>query len=265
MNTTTLSDGTKVFCLNKPEAKVLDSHISGYFQHGIHIKEHDVVFDVGANIGVFGLRTLQRFTHTQVFAFEPIPFIHEVLEANAKAYASRFHTFQLGVGKEVASFPFKYFPFSPALSTAHPEIWEKNPEDLARATHSQLQKLPKGFRFLRFLPLFVSKIIAKILQANAVTVQCQIIPLSHIIDLHRIECIHLLKIDCEGAEYDVLLGIREEHWGKIQQIVAEVYNQDSRVEKVKQLLEAKGFTKIVIEEDDDVKGANLYNVYATKS
>ena len=35
MTQATLNDGTKVFCLRKPEAKMLDHHVDGYLQNGI--------------------------------------------------------------------------------------------------------------------------------------------------------------------------------------------------------------------------------------
>ena len=35
---------------------MLDDHIDGYFSNGIKINEGDVVVDVGANIGVLGVR-----------------------------------------------------------------------------------------------------------------------------------------------------------------------------------------------------------------
>ena len=60
MTKTTLNDGTPVFCLRKPEAKMLDHHVDGYLQNGISINDNDVVFDVGANVGVFGLRAIQK-------------------------------------------------------------------------------------------------------------------------------------------------------------------------------------------------------------
>jgi hypothetical protein len=56
MNKSKLNDGLELYCLRKTEALVLDSHVDGYFQHGIQIKNGDVIFDVGANIGIFGLR-----------------------------------------------------------------------------------------------------------------------------------------------------------------------------------------------------------------
>lgn len=60
MTQATLNDGTKVFCLRKPEAKMLDHHVDGYLQNGIKINDGDVVFDVGANVGVFGIRATQK-------------------------------------------------------------------------------------------------------------------------------------------------------------------------------------------------------------
>ena len=47
MTKTTLHDGTAIYCLRKPEAKMLDHHVDGYLQNGIAIKDGDVVFDVG--------------------------------------------------------------------------------------------------------------------------------------------------------------------------------------------------------------------------
>lgn len=265
MNTTTLADGTNVFCLTKPEAQVLDSHVNGYFQYGISIAENDVVFDVGANIGVFGLRVMQRFPQTKVYAFEPIPFIHEVLAKNAANFPNRFFSFPLGIGEKEGSFEFSYYPNSPALSTAHPEVWAQNPQDLQQATYSQMQNLPSKFRFLRFMPRFFANFITKIMQMNVVKVNCKVVSLSHIIEQENITKINLLKIDCEGAEYDVLLGIKENHWQKIEKVVAEVYDFEQRLEKMRTLLVEKGFSQIHIEEDEGVKGANLYNIYALRA
>ena len=81
-----LEDGARVFCLRKMEALVLDSHVDGYLQNGIEVRPGEVVLDVGANIGLFGVRIVQRYPTSQVFAFEPTPPINEVLCANAKRF-----------------------------------------------------------------------------------------------------------------------------------------------------------------------------------
>ena len=72
---TTLVDGTTVYCIQKPEARMLDHHVEGYLRHGIAIHENSVVLDVGANIGVFGVRANQKAKGVKVFCFEPIPLI----------------------------------------------------------------------------------------------------------------------------------------------------------------------------------------------
>lgn len=43
---------------------------------------------------------------------------------------------------------------------------------------------------------------------------------SDLIRRHGLERVDLLKIDVEGAELDVLHGIEQEHWPRIQQVRA---------------------------------------------
>ena len=56
MKKTFLYDKTPIYCIIPTEAYVLDEHIKGYLDHGIIVKENDTVIDVGANIGVLGIR-----------------------------------------------------------------------------------------------------------------------------------------------------------------------------------------------------------------
>ena len=86
MKPTKLADGTTVNCLLSTEARVLDHHVDGYFSHGIELHDGATVIDVGANIGVFGVRTLQKKASVRVIACEPVPAIFECLEANAKRH-----------------------------------------------------------------------------------------------------------------------------------------------------------------------------------
>jgi phthiocerol/phenolphthiocerol synthesis type-I polyketide synthase E len=68
--------------------------------------------------------------------------------------------------------------------------------------------------------------------------------MSSLIKEHSVQKIDLLKVDVEKAEWDVLMGIDEEDWPKIQQVVVEVHDLDGRVDAVHRLLQDKGFTKI---------------------
>src|SRR4051812_11652609 len=119
MTTATLADGTEVFCLRRSEAMVLDSHVEGYLAHGVRIDDGDIVLDVGANIGLFGIRAVQRFPGVRVFAFEPIPEIYAVLARNAERFGEgRLVTLPVGIADKPGRTRFNYYPNSPALSTS---------------------------------------------------------------------------------------------------------------------------------------------------
>ena len=73
MKQTTLIDGTKIFCISPTEGQMLYEHISGYINHDlIEIKEGDIVVDIGANIGVLGIRLSKMFSNIEIISFEPI-------------------------------------------------------------------------------------------------------------------------------------------------------------------------------------------------
>ena len=73
----------------KSEAIVLDHHVAGYFEHGVVLNDGDTVFDVGANIGAFGIRAVQQHAAVRVFAFEPVPEIFKTFERNSKRFWRR--------------------------------------------------------------------------------------------------------------------------------------------------------------------------------
>ncbi len=74
-----------------------------------------------------------------------------------------------------------------------------------------------------------------------------------------------MKIDCEGGELDALLGIKENHWARIKQVVSEVHDTENRLAIVKKMLKEKGFDKIIIEQEDALRDTELFNIYALRS
>ncbi len=266
MRSTTLQDGTKVFCLQTFEAKVLDSHVKGYFKHGIALKDGDVVFDVGANVGVFGVRAVQQFPHVRVFAFEPVPAIYEVCRANAELHGKdRFRVFRAGVGSAPGQLSFRYYPNAPALSTAHPEMWDDNPGALEKATMSQIRSLPDELWFARYLPAFMAKWFTKRMQAQSVQVEAPIVTLADVMRQEGVDRIDLLKVDCEGAELEVLRGVDPAHWPSVRQVVVEVFDHEGKLDKVVSLLrDQAGFARVIAEEEDAMRDSRIFNVYATR-
>ncbi|HEY0137052.1 MAG TPA: FkbM family methyltransferase, partial [Nannocystis sp.] len=156
MKTAKLADGTEVYCLVRDEAVVLDHHVAGYLTNGIRIADGDVVFDVGANIGVFGLRVVQRHANARVYAFEPVPPIFAVLAENAAHHGDgRLRAMPCGLSRAAATVSLTYFPHSPALSTAHPEMWDDDPGALQRAVKGSLQHPPPSLWWTRWVPGFM--------------------------------------------------------------------------------------------------------------
>lgn len=266
MNSTRLSDGTKVYCLKSPEAKMLDHHVEGYLQHGISIKDGDVIFDVGANIGIFGIRAVQNYPNARVFCFEPIPDIFDVLKKNAELFgADRMICLPFGVSEEPGEATFSYFPNTPALSTLHPEHWEENPGAFKTAVKGTMRNPPEGMKWMRLIPTAFSGVIAKQLVKGEKTVNCQLKPLSHVIEEHQVDRIDLLKIDCEGAELSVIKGIGDQDWPKIQSMVVEVHDENGRLDFIRNLLVEQGFTSIKVEAEKGLEETKLVNLFATRA
>lgn len=265
MKTTCLADGTEVFCIRSTEAKMLDYHIKNYLVPPIVMQNGYTVMDIGANIGIMGVRLLQQYPDNTVYSFEPLPLTYEVLAANARKMGEkRFIALQYGISKENGTAIFSYFPNSPALSTACPEDWDNNENTLTEAVAGNVRHAPPEFWWAKLIPTFLFKWGAKLMRRGEQKVNCQLRTLSSVIEQYAIETIDLLKIDCEGAELDVLLGIEPHDWQRIRQVVAEVHDLDGRLDKVTNLCRSKGLSNIVVERDAMMGNAPLYNVFATR-
>ncbi len=263
MRAATLQDGQKVWCLRKSEARVLDSHVEGYLDHGVTVAPGDTILDVGANIGIFGVRAVQRHAGVRVYALEPVPDIFAVLARNAKDHGDgRLVPLPCGAASAPGRTRFTYFPRSPALSTADPAAWDERPGEFAEAVAGATRTAPMWYA--RLVPRFLSGALARHLRGGAVEVDAELRTLSDIIDEHGIERIDLLKIDCEGAELPALEGIREEHWPLVQKAVIEVHDRDGRLETVRGLLESHGLTNITVATEDGFEATRLVNVYAVR-
>ncbi|MBL4704233.1 MAG: FkbM family methyltransferase [Flavobacteriales bacterium] len=265
MKKTKLSDGTPIYCLKGAEAIVLDDHIKGYLTHGIELHDGDVVVDVGANIGVFGLRASQWFNNIEIHSFEPVPQIYEVLTQNTVLSANEgFHAYQMGLGAKEDHMTITYFPNAPALSTTSPEMWEEDPDAFKKAVKGSVRNAPDSMWYAKLVPNFMIPMIARKLMKGRQEMTCKIGTLSGMMKEQNISKINLLKLDCEGHEWEVLQGILEEDWPKIESLVMEVHDVNGRAAKTEALLREKGFNKITAEKEKALEETSLINLYALR-
>lgn len=83
--------------------------------------------------------------------------------------------------------------------------------------------------------------------------------------------IDMVKIDVEGAEWDVMQGLSPDRWRTVRQCVVEVHNggngpDGQRVNKVVAFLRAMGFSNVVVGEEElwSHELLDLHTVFATR-
>jgi len=261
-----LNDGTPIYCLKENEAIVLDEHIKGYLGYNIKIKNGDNIVDIGANIGMLGIRLSKDFNNINIYAFEPIPEIYKVLEKNANISSNKkFKTYMKGVSNINTELIFTYYPNSPALSTAQPELWEEDHNNFISAVQGNIKNAPKSFWWAKFIPDFLTPLIAKYLTSNSKKIKSSVITLSSFITSEKIRKIDLLKIDCEGEEINVLKGIKKNHWQLIKSIIMEVNDVNNNMKKAKNILIKAGFRNIKVDKEKGFEKTKLANIYATRN
>jgi len=246
-----LPNNLKIAHLNKNETDAIYQEIFGnqsYFKHGISLRGDSCVFDVGANIGLFTLFVQQRWPQSRVYAFEPVPPIFEKLRANASLHGLNVMPFECGLSNERKRASVTYYPKMSAMSGVYAD--KEADEQIVRDFLTHQNGLAAEY---------ADELLAG--RFNSETFDCELKRLSDVIREHDIERIDLLKIDVEKSELDVLKGVDEEDWKKIEQIVVEVHDVNGRVAHVVELLKRHGYT-VAVEQEEDLTQSGLYNIYA---
>lgn len=260
-----LPDGQKVWCLHRDEIRGVREQAQGYVRHGIRIETGDTVFDVGANIGLFSLEAASR--GAKIHAFEPMPATFAALSANTQGEKSgRITPHRLALGATPETARFAYFPYLSALSTRFPAVPQAQSASAISAIFDDAALTPRAGWFRR-APAPLRGVFIKFWQKilfSPRSVECQVETLSQQIDKLGVARIDLLKIDVEGAEWDVLQGLSDTHWPLIQQIVAEVHDENGRLKRFTELLEKRGFLDLQVEEEPGAGQWGVYLVWARR-
>ena len=232
-----------------------------YLQHGLTLQSDAIVFDAGANIGLFTLFALQVCPTASVHAVEPAPRTFQLLKANTVSWQRQVKLYNCGLGSEDTEAVFTYFPKVTCGSGFHnSEADMQQRKDMLRSfvlSSPERCKTFEGDAGRKRLQGYLDEAL------RGETAMVPLLPLSRIIDESQIERIDFLKIDVEGSECNVLRGIADRHWGLIRQIVVEVHDSGTVLPQVVSLLERRGFVvKSVSETAGDISG--LAMAYAAR-
>ncbi len=173
-------------------------------EYGV-IPDDSIVLDLGANIGVFSIYATTTARNVQVLAYEPFAPFAALLRENVQ------------LNRKTSA--VRCFDCAVAAAAG------------TRALHLA----EKGF----FFPTLVHLGAA---EPNETTTECT--TLAQIIDVHDLARVDLLKMDCEGAEYEILYATPASHLERIRELRMEYHNLDSpehQIENLARFLTGHGF------------------------
>jgi FkbM family methyltransferase len=156
-----------------------------YERYGFVIREGWTVVDIGGGIGDYSIYAATSHANVRVLAFEPFPDSYRLLQENIKInQISNIESFSQAVSSRDGMMEFSS-PSSDPLSIQT----TSNPTDIA-----------------------------------GVSTSTRAVSLASIPARYNVERIDLLKLDCEGAEYDILIGSDPAVLEKIDRIVMEYHD-----------------------------------------
>jgi FkbM family methyltransferase len=153
------------------------------------LSDDAVVIDLGANIGVFTIYATSSARNVQIYAYEPFPGFFAVLEENVRLNRrdETVHCFNVAV----------------ASAAGTRDLYLNGGEflfpTLVRATNDDSQE--------------------------HMAIRCT--TLAEIMESNHLEHVDLLKLDCEGAEYEILYPTPLAYLKRIAEIRMEYHNLDS--------------------------------------
>lgn len=293
MRTVSLPNGMRVKALSSVDAALVYHEVfeqTTYIRHGISVADGATVFDVGANVGLFSLALGQAHQGLRLFLFEPVPAIFAALRENQDRHLSNadVRLFNVGLAARPGAATFMFSPGLSIVSTAYTtdtggSVDREAPLSTwlraALLDIARIKLLPPGlvWALLAMLGRSGTRAMAWAVLTLPVLwlavherlrrrrVRAPLETLSAVIAAEGLTQIDLLKIDVEGAELDVLLGITEHDWPKIRQVVIEVHDVDGRVKQVRQMLIEQGFRTVVDQEDWALHPLlGIFTVYAVR-
>ncbi|MEV7559735.1 FkbM family methyltransferase [Streptomyces sp. NPDC089795] len=229
-----------------------------YGKNGITLSDGATVLDVGGNIGLFTLFAHYEAKNVKIYTFEPAPPLFDLLSRNVAEHGADATLFNIGVSDVESEASLTFYPRSSGMSSFHPDEAE---EKHNLRTIIANQREAGADEAAEELAGYTEELMD--VRFEAIEFTAKLRPLSAIIREQNIERIDLIKIDVQKSERQVIDGIADEDWPKIQQMVLEAHDADGEVARLVALLESRGFTAQA-EQDELYAGTDIYNIYAVR-
>jgi len=249
-----------------PGVSAVWNEIQTYFPLGQRVQSGEVVFDVGANIGLFSLSAWgQSEGKARIYSFEPMPSTCAICEANARRFdpcETGWQTLRVGLGAREETAMFHHFARLSVLSSrvrdrnrALEELDAMLCADRLGAPLGVFNPVPKAMRRAsgRWIGGFL--LASRPVAASVWTV-------SEAMRRLNVAQLDWLKIDVEGAELDVLRGVDTLDWPRIRRVLLEAENAEQEL-AARALLEAVGF-RVETRDNPVFAGHNLKMMFAAR-
>ncbi|MEV6163996.1 FkbM family methyltransferase [Streptomyces sp. NPDC052052] len=248
-----LPDGPAVWCTNGPAAVAMWREMvppGAYHRAAQRLRPGDTVVDIGANIGLMSVYCSRVRPGVRVLAAEPAPALHACLERNLAEHAAPgWHTECVAVADRPGRLTFTYYPEAPGNSGLHADPAADDAITLAFLRNSGVD------------PEDATELVDGLHTGVEFTVPA--VTASQLLRRHAVDRVDLLKVDVERAELEVLRGVADEHWPLVGAVVAEVHDEDGRLDAVRGLLTRHGFT-VRVSQDPLLADTVLYDVEAVR-
>jgi len=248
-----LPNGARVAHVNMGETGLLYRRIFAdqcYLQHGITLSPGDVVFDVGANIGMASLFFSMHCPGIVIHAFEPARIPFSALAENMGLHRIPGGCRQVALWEKPGFRNFTYYPQTTLMSGMYTDSSVDQALSRAFLRNSGLSEQDTA-------DVLTQKYEAQSSLARVSTLSREMASL-------RVDRVDLLKLDVEKSELHVLRGLSDGDWPKLQQVVAEVHDIDGRLAQFTGLLRVQGFD-VAVEQENFLEDTDIYEVFAVRA
>lgn len=171
-----------------------DENATYYFKN-INFQENDFVVDIGANIGLFSIPLAKAYPFIKIVCFEPLSKNADILEHNISLNnIQNIVVVRKGVSDQNKKALFQWNPFHNGNAGSSNQLFSESQHEIIYAIENKLEYE-----------------------------EVELCSFDEEMERLGISKIKLLKMDCEGGEYDIVLGSKKFNNDFIDEIRGEVH------------------------------------------